>query len=335
MMKNILTFGSLQKTLISALTLAGVVHAAPVMVSVGDAGNAGDIGGYGAVSYDYAIGKYEVTNAEYAQFLNAVAVTDTYGLYNVSMGSDANYGGISQMGVSGSFTYAAKAGMENKAVNYVSFWDAARYANWHTNGATGAASTETGVYMLTPQTILDNAVVRDTAAWNAGGYAVASEHEWYKAAYYKGGSTNAGYWLYATQSDVAPTASSTPNASANQANYNQTNGPEASLTPVGSFTGSASFYGTYDQNGSLAEWSDEVVFTSNRVVRDGTFYEGGNALQSSTRRTEDPVTENEHTGFRLSGLVAVPEPSTYGLCGAGAMVVLFGVRRRRRFAQSA
>jgi len=32
--------------------------------------------------------------------------------------------------------------------------------------------------------------------------AVASEDEWYKAAYYKGGSTNAGYWYYPTGSDT-------------------------------------------------------------------------------------------------------------------------------------
>ncbi len=335
MIKNIPSSGHFQKLFVSALALAGVAHAAPAMVSVGDAGNAADGNGYGAVSYDYAIGKYEVTNGEYVQFLNAVAATDAYGLYHASMDSDSSYGGISRTGSSGSYTYVAKAGMENKAVNYVSFWDAARYANWQTNGATGSASTETGVYVLTPQAIFDNAVARDTAAWNAGGYAVASENEWYKAAYYKGGSTNAGYWQYATQSNAAPTASSTPNAAANQANYNQINGPESSLAPVGSFTGSASFYGTYDQNGSLAEWSDEVVFSSNRVVRDGTFYEGATALLSSTRRTEDPVTENDHTGFRLTGLTAVPEPSAYGLCGAGALAVLVGVRRRRRLLPSA
>jgi hypothetical protein len=40
-------------------------------VSVGNAGNAADTvtpnPGYGAVAYDYNIGKYEVTNAQYAQ----------------------------------------------------------------------------------------------------------------------------------------------------------------------------------------------------------------------------------------------------------------------------
>jgi formylglycine-generating enzyme required for sulfatase activity len=37
-------------------------------VSVGNAGNAADSTGYGAVAYAYQIGKYEVTNAQYGAF---------------------------------------------------------------------------------------------------------------------------------------------------------------------------------------------------------------------------------------------------------------------------
>ncbi|HJO23186.1 MAG: hypothetical protein QF890_10985 [Myxococcota bacterium] len=41
----------------------------------------------------FQIAKYETTNAQYTTFLNAVAATDTNGLYNTSMGLTA-YGGI-------------------------------------------------------------------------------------------------------------------------------------------------------------------------------------------------------------------------------------------------
>src|SRR5262245_41345941 len=36
----------------------------------------------GQVAYSYRMGKYDVTLAQYTQFLNAVAKTDTYNLYD-------------------------------------------------------------------------------------------------------------------------------------------------------------------------------------------------------------------------------------------------------------
>ncbi len=61
-------------------------------VPVGDAGNAADPDtGYGAVGYEYNIGKYDVTAGQYCEFLNAVATkSDPYGLYNTNMNT-ANY----------------------------------------------------------------------------------------------------------------------------------------------------------------------------------------------------------------------------------------------------
>jgi len=68
--------------------------------TIGDAGNDADTTtGYGAVPYEYRIGKYEVTNAQYAGFLNAVAQADAHGLYNAGM----NNHGIVRNGSSGSY----------------------------------------------------------------------------------------------------------------------------------------------------------------------------------------------------------------------------------------
>ena len=77
-------------------------------VSVGNPGNAGEwsgesYGGWGpnricgAVDYTYKIGIYEVTNAQWGQFLDALAAYgDPYGLYSSSMCS--TYGGIARSG---------------------------------------------------------------------------------------------------------------------------------------------------------------------------------------------------------------------------------------------
>src|ERR1700752_2364486 len=72
-------------------------------VPVGNPGNAADGTGFGSVASGYQISKYEITNAQYAEFLNAVADTDTNGLYNANMSSGT--GGIVQLGIPGLYTY--------------------------------------------------------------------------------------------------------------------------------------------------------------------------------------------------------------------------------------
>src|SRR5438874_9431990 len=71
---------------------------------VGNPGNACSntpFGCFGAVGYSYSIGTYEITNAQYAEFLNAKAKSDRFDLYNLAMGS--GMGGISHSETSGSF----------------------------------------------------------------------------------------------------------------------------------------------------------------------------------------------------------------------------------------
>ncbi len=203
-------------------------------VLLGDAVNANDSTGYGGVGYDYQIGTYEVTNAQYASFLNSVAATDTHGPYNSNMGSNAR-GGISRSGTSGSYTYSARTNMADEPVNYVSFWDAARFANWLTNGQ-GSGDTETGAYDLTNATAITNNTVTRSSWFNSSSgntststvWAITSENEWYKAAYYDG---SGGYFDYPTQSNTAPTV-----ATANTTGDVSNPGPTLPITypePIG------------------------------------------------------------------------------------------------------
>src|SRR5258708_473506 len=58
-------------------------------VSIGDVGNLNDTTGFGAVSYQYQITRYEITNAQYAAFLNAVArAGDPHQLYDLGMATE-------------------------------------------------------------------------------------------------------------------------------------------------------------------------------------------------------------------------------------------------------
>jgi hypothetical protein len=83
-------------TTLGLAVLAGISLVTPAFgslvdisyVSVGNAGNVADTATgslYGAVSYTYQIAKNETTISQYTEFLNAVAKTDSYALYNASM----------------------------------------------------------------------------------------------------------------------------------------------------------------------------------------------------------------------------------------------------------
>src|SRR5687768_1292520 len=129
--------------LVAGMICAVFAASAPATVtfqwaSVGNPGNAGqpafqgDTTGYGSVGYVYQISKHEVTNSQYAEFLNAKAASDPLGLYNTNMADDA-CGGITRAGSAGNYTYAVKSGYGAMPVVYVSWYDAIRFANWVNN----------------------------------------------------------------------------------------------------------------------------------------------------------------------------------------------------------
>jgi|GEM_PF-1006760 len=276
------------------------------MVTVGNAGNAADTNTgslYGAVSYTYRIGAYDVTDSQYMAFLNAVGQTDTYGLYNTNMGTDAQIAQISRSGASGSYSYNVMNGTDNRPITWVSWFDCARFSNWMSNGQPSGAQTSTttedGAYNVNGATT-GNAVAANATNPNTGlapKYRIPLENEWYKAAYYKGGSTSAGYWIYATQSNSAP--GTTIGSSPNQANYNNAIGH---ATDVGLLSGSGSFYGTFDQTGNVWQWNDLTGTTgSSRGFRGGNWYSGYSSyVSSSDRNNNDPSYEGGSIGFRLA-----------------------------------
>jgi len=248
--------------LTAAAALAAVaLSAAPAAalqidwVTVGDPGNAADDTGFGAVATAYRISETEVTNAQYAEFLNAVAAEDPNGLYNTNMDS-SSFGGITRSGSAGSFTYGVKAGDAAKPVNFVSFWDSLRFANWMHNGqptgAQGSATTEDGAYTITAQGISDNSITRNAGA----SIFLTSEDEWYKAAYY---DSNLGTYFDFPAGTDAQTVCAAPGATPNTANCGRAVGD---LTDVGSYTGSASPSGTFDQGGNACRTNSAYAVPS-------------------------------------------------------------------------
>ena len=307
-----------------AVVLGVATPAAPIQwVTVGAASNppddevsckGGDPGvpcrtNLGSVPIVYRISKHEITNAEYGEFLNAVAAADPNDLFNPFMQAppDGLPGTIVRLGSSGSYTYSVVPGFENNPVRYTSFGQAVRFANWLHNGAPVGAqdetTTEDGAYLLVGVALAD--VQRDPEAE----YWIPSEDEWYKAAFYDpflprpDGSGQLGWYHdYATRSDVPP-AGEVPPGSANAANLCPNATPASCLpgssagpdepTDVGAYTGSPGPWGTHDQAGNLWEWTeDRAVLEGGGVVAviHGSYFGRGTADSAAFYRSGAPLT---------------------------------------------
>ncbi len=152
-------------------------------VTIGNAGNPGDTRaeanpyGSGAVGYNYSIGKYEVTNAQWDTFVTAAGAptgnpSDAYDESAYWTGTDV-------------------------PTNKVSWYEALQFCNYLTSGDkySGAYNFDQSGNFL--------GIDRDSAVSAYGiAYVIPTEDEWYKAAYY----TGSGYSTYANGTDVAPIA---------------------------------------------------------------------------------------------------------------------------------
>jgi sulfatase modifying factor 1 len=337
MFPKLLAMLSLCGALLAQTALADVFDMGPGLtsvqfVTVGNPGNAPDIRykyiSIGSVDHVYQIGKYEITAGQYTEFLNAVAKDDPHGLYNPALAYPASpYLGanIQRSGSTPNFSYSVAADWANRPVNYISFWDAARFANWLQNGqptgAQGPGTTESGAYIN-----VDN---QSTFTRQPGAqFFIPNEDEWYKAAYHnKSAGLAASYFDYPTGSNTVP-ANTLPDPG-NHANFYDAFGPGNGgytigspyyRTEVGAFVNSASPYGTFDQVGNVWEWNETTVGES-RGYRGGAFQLPSNYMDPSLLgcSTCRPTDQYFDVGFRVASLVAEPSTGVLAILACGAM----------------
>ena len=216
-------------------------------VTITDVNNIAASNGKGAVSYEYQISKFEITNSEYCEFLNSVAVTsDVYELFSPLMQEHFFGGIIRERSVDGDYTYKCKDGYADAPVVGLSWMSAIRYVNWlHYNAANIANNVEVDLFFKQTEGN-DTHGAYDTRSIPTGRnqnalYWLPNENEWLKAAFYKG-----NFW----EEDFLAEGS----------NCYTENGwayPYPHIKAVGRFV-QPSYYGTYDQQGNAAEWIENA-----------------------------------------------------------------------------
>ena len=220
------------------------------------------MGRFGAVKYEFEIACRQTTNREYAEFLNAIAASPS---------SDVDCY-VSDMEIrrhqeDGQLRYSVSGESADRAVTHVSWTDAIRYCNWLHHGkptvAVGPATTESGAYVI-------SADGRTALRQPLAKFALPSDHEWFKAAYY---DPAAGYRLYEQNEQ----------GGLEVIRYNP-----AALSKDG-------VSGLYDR---LWEWNEDRVNQLFRSVRSGAWFVGNNR-QAAGRLYSNPALRLPNIGFRV------------------------------------
>ena len=297
-------------------------------VEVADIGNAANSEtGYGAVDYEYSIGKYEVTNAQYVKFMNSVGSNSVtvngtevklYGGFEASS-SYLQFALIEQNESGDSFSVAT--GKDNYAVNFISAYGAAMYCNWLTNGAPETSTSTdilSGAYNFMQFGASIDIFKEENININ-GTYRLPTADEWHKAAFYDPDSDS--YFLYATASD---------SITEDMANYNNRNGGTANGKQYEMYPSS---YGTLNQAGNVIEFISEVSESGDRIgTMGGGFYSSMYAIKStaSVVNLAPDSTTGRANGFRVAYSVSpIPEPGTYAMI-FGLSALGFIIYRKRK-----
>jgi len=291
--------------------------------------------GYGSVGYTYQISKYDVTNSQYTQFLNAAdpSGSNTTKLYDTRMSTNNNglayTGGINfnAAATSGS-KYSVKAGQESFPATWIRYDAGARMVNWLANGQ-GSGSTESGVYDMS---VLTSGFATPPTRAPGAAIFLPSENEFYKAAYYdptKSGT--GGYWQYGVMSDIAPVGVAPPggSTSANIGNGNSGGGSTADtmattgaafsasvnyLTNVGAYATATSYYGLYDTEGLVYNWTEATRTSFGNqlpIYRGGSWRYGDQSDGAAYRNIYSGAAVASYAwyGLRIASLPSAP-PAT-------------------------
>ena len=282
----------------------------------------------------FYIGRYEVTNQQYADGLNWAIAQEpalvyvsggvVYGIGNNQPYCDTTLSSSDSRIIWNGSAFGVVSDKEDHPIVQVSWYGSAAYANWRS-----AMERRQACY--------------DTSTWecnfSANGYRLPTEAEWEKAA--RGGLHNP-YRRFPWGDTI----------DCSNANFNYS--CIGTTTPVGSYA--PNNYGVYDMAGNVFElcndWYSSTYYSSSpynnphgptsgdwRVHRGGSWYSHDYFLRCAWRNTDAwPDYRTFHLGFRLvldGDDLAIPTVSEWGIAAMTLLLLTAGtlvLGNRRRIA---
>jgi len=292
--------------------------------------------GRGSVGYEYRMGRFEVTTAQWMEFYNtfkarADPVPDNVLPNLILWGAetDPTYSGP---GTRYRLRNVPNAGMI--PVAGASWRTSARLVNWlHNDKSSDLSAIADGAYDTSTFGQTAPGVFTDQVAHHPGArYWIPTLDENLKAWHYdpqRFGPGQGGYWQYSHSSDnppiFGPPGIGEANAQFSLPNFGQYD------IPLGSYPNTRSPWGLLDTAGGTKEWLESVRIINDRTYRSthGSFYgTGGNPESDRVYNLggEFGNARTSYMGLRIAS--AVPSPSSLVVFFLGTAVCTF--RRNRK-----
>ncbi|MFN7022432.1 MAG: SUMF1/EgtB/PvdO family nonheme iron enzyme, partial [Phycisphaerales bacterium] len=288
--------------------------------------------GRGGVDYEYSIGRFEVTTAQWVEFFNA-ALDRPADDRIPFLQSPQFWGGTQTSPVNaGGQRFAVRAGGAMLPTGDITWRTAAIYCNWLHNGkATNREAFLNGAYDVTTFGYVGNIFQDQLTHHPDARYWIPTWDEWLKAAHYdpakdNGDGTIGGWWVYSNATDT-PLIGGPPGAG--QANFGFASG--AFSIPLGAYPDTRSPWGLLDMAGATGEWTEGFTtgsFGLRLRIQEGSHWFDGFGISDSLYSVgadEFPHIPGWAGGLRVASSVPVPS----GILGAGVLFIL-ACRRRER-----